>query len=134
MTKSKKAKFPPPVEIAHAAWHEQGTALFGENEYLWRFVCPVCGHVQTPQDFVPFSKVGATAESVRKECLGRYKQPAKKAFPPEGYKAPVDHPCDYASYGLFNVSPVLVLLPDGQQISAFAFAPPEDRTEANPAR
>lgn len=101
--------------MTHDDWQAEGQKRFGKNELLWKFVCPWCGHVQCAEDFRPFIAAGATGASAYSECLGRYT--GAGAVKPAGFKGP----CDYAGYGLFQISPVHVLF-DGKVIRAFAFA------------
>lgn len=96
------------------AWKTKGSELFGENIFEWKFKCPVCGNIQTPEDFRSFENSGATPESALTECIGRYLPNKQKAFGP-GKK--MKGPCDYAAYGLFQLGPTFV---DGKSIFAFA--------------
>jgi hypothetical protein len=84
-------------------WEAEGAQLFGENIKEWKFKCPVCGHVATPNDWraarAPF---GAIAFS----CLGRWKKGVG---------------CDYAGGGLFRLNPVMVKYPEGE-VGCFEFA------------
>lgn len=72
----------------------------------FRFQCPQCGNVATPQDF---AALGADPQRAAQECIGRA-QPG------------VD--CDWAAFGLFGTMDrgTLVRLPDGRVIEAFAIA------------
>jgi hypothetical protein len=100
-------------------WDAQGQRLFGPDKLKWRFKCPVCGNVQTPEDFMPYKELGATPESALKECIGRYS--GAKSVNLSGKKSP----CDYAGYGFFKLSPVRVQ--DGEhEYHVFAFAEPEN--------
>lgn len=101
------------ITMTHEEWLAEGRKRFGENELLWRFVCPRCGHVQCAEDFRQFQHYGATTASAYSECLGRYPVAVKK---PQG-----KGPCDYAARGLFQFAPLRVLI-DGDEIHAFAFA------------
>jgi hypothetical protein len=98
-------------------WTAQGTKLFGDDQFRWEFVCPICGHVQKVEDFRPYKDRGAKPNSAYQECLGRYT--GAVGFKPKG-----QGPCDYAGYGLFCVSPIRVVMPDGAEVHAFAFAEP----------
>lgn len=61
-----------PIKMTHEEWVAKGKALFGDDMLKWKFVCPGCGHVQTPEDFRAFKDKGATPDSARNECIGRY--------------------------------------------------------------
>ena len=99
-------------------WKAKGTALFGENVLAWKFVCPVCGHVQTPADFEPHQIKGASPASAYQECIGRYTGVGEFREKGQG-------PCNYAGYGLFKLSPVRITIDaeaGPKEFHAFAFA------------
>jgi hypothetical protein len=101
------------IRMTKEEWLERGKVLFGEDFYEWRFVCPICGNVAAVKDYKPYKDKGAHANSATCECIGRYTG-AQSSF--DGTK-----PCNYAGYGLFRLSPVIVL-DDGKEIHSFAFA------------
>lgn len=104
-----------PSRMTVEEWRARGIELFGEDMAKWRFVCPGCKHVQVLEDFRPYKDRGATPDSVRMECIGRYSGGRSWA----NGRGP--GPCDYAGYGLFRISPVVVV--DGEnELHAFAFA------------
>jgi len=112
-------------------WRAKAIALFGQDEFQWRFVCPLCGHVQKADDFRPYKERGATPTSAYQECIGRYT--GAREMKPRG-----EGPCNYAGYGLFRLSPVRVII-DGEELHAFAFdeglcasAPLRETQEAAP--
>lgn len=110
--------------LTHDEWIAEGRKLFGDDMLNWRFVCPVCGMIQTPNDFEKFKDKGATPETAAKQCIGRFlpKDQRRSALGNSPPQAP-DKPCDYASFGLFNLCPVKVILPDGgPTMPVFGFA------------
>jgi hypothetical protein len=107
------------TEISYENWMVEGQRRFGEDFMNWRFECPVCHHVASVQDYQPFKDRGADANSATCECIGRYIPGSRKAFEETG-----KGPCDYAGYGLFRLSPVMVTAaPDIAPRHCFAFAP-----------
>lgn len=106
------------------AWKAKARELFGDNFRDWRFQCPVCKHVASPRDF---KELGADPDGARRECIGRHlpKDKTRDAFgmQADGYAA-VEQPCNYAGYGLIQLSPVRVKAGD-VEIHCFAFAPSE---------
>lgn len=96
-------------------WEAEAERRFGPYSNNWKFVCPVCGNVQDPDDFRPYKDQGAQPDSCTKECLGRYT--GRGGFEGEG-------PCNYAGYGLFRLSPIRVDCGDGKEpMHCFDFAP-----------
>lgn len=106
-------------------WRAKATELFGEDFMKWKFVCPVCGHVATVQDW---KDAGAPVQSAAFACVGRWAgansantATAKKAsVGPDGTRG--KGPCNYTGGGLFKLNPVTVVDPDGVELKAFAFA------------
>lgn len=96
-------------------WQEEAARLFGSDAMLWRFVCPVCGHVQSVQDY---KDAGAVEGAVAFSCIGRW----------VGTKD--EGPCDYAGGGLFRLNPITVVADDGVEHHVFEF----DRGQPKPAR
>ncbi len=96
-------------------WIAEGKRLFGDDMLKWRFVCPSCGHIQTPEDFRRYKEKGATPDTAYFNCIGRY----------DGHEN-VDmcsgkSPCNYSGGGLFGLNPVKVT--NGEKtIQVFAFA------------
>lgn len=58
---------PIPVE----AWRAEAASLFGDNPLAWRFRCPACGNIQTPEDFKALS---VDPKRAYVECIGRHSQ------------------------------------------------------------
>ena len=50
MPKPKPAPAPTP-RMTLEEWNAEGIRRFGENQFLWQFVCPMCGNVQSAHDF-----------------------------------------------------------------------------------
>ncbi len=101
------------VRMTGEEWRARAIELFGKDEFQWRFVCPVCGHVQKIIDFAPYKDRGAIPGSAYQECIGRYTGARE-------FKSNGEGPCNYAGYGLFRLSPVRVIV-DGDELHAFAF-------------
>ena len=96
-------------------WLEQGRALFGDNVLEWEFVCPSCGQIQKPEDFLPFFKEESKAINIAYfNCIGRYNGRANHIFANE-------QPCNYTTGGLLNISPVTVIPESGEEIKVFDF-------------
>lgn len=102
----------PIVYNSVEEWLAEGERLFGPDRMNWKFVCPMCGNVQSVQEFKQLAEEGhrVTPDSARFNCIGRYKG-GRSAFLDDGKDGP---PCDYTTGGLFNVSPVKVAAPDGE--------------------
>ena len=68
--------------MTEAAWRAEGERRFGPDLMKWRFKCPICGNVATPEDFRQFKDAGANPNSAVQECIGRYlpKSKCRRAF------------------------------------------------------
>jgi len=103
--------------ITHEEWIEEGKKLFGEGYANWKAVCPVCGHVQSVEDFKLYRDQGATPGSAFQECIGRYCGGRSAMSDKEG------QPCDYAAYGLIRLHKTEVVFQDGHPaVPVFEFA------------
>ncbi len=103
--------------LSKSDWMAEGGRLFGGDMMRWRFVCPICGHVQTPEDLRPFA--GRTPNDAYFNCIGRFTG-GRRAFGknPKGTPA---QPCDYTSGGLFCLAPVRVIDEEGREHPVFEF-------------
>ena len=102
------------IVMKKRAWVAKGKRLFGTDPMKWRFVCPSCGHIQAVEDFKPYKDQGATPDTARFNCIGRY----------DGHGDTVmcsgKSPCNYTSGGLICLAPVKVV--DGDEVfRCFAF-------------
>lgn len=97
-------------EMTEAEWTAEGHRLFGPDMMCWRFVCPVCKHVASVEDW---QRVGASEGEVAFSCIGRHIEGSKEAFDVSGVG-----PCTYAGGGLFRLNPIIV----DEQYQMFAFA------------
>ena len=109
------------VKYTLAEWRAKAAELFGEDSMKWKFVCPVCRHVASVQDW---KDAGAPMQSAAFSCVGRWAgvnpKTAKGDIGPNGIEG--NGPCNYAGGGLFQLNPVVVIDPDGVEMKAFAFA------------
>jgi hypothetical protein len=108
---------PQARRITSSEWKREGTELFGEDIMKWRFVCPSCGYVQTPEQFRQYKDKGAVPDDAHFNCIGRYMDDPDtedRTFKQHG------GPCNYSSGGLFRLNPIIVL-DEGQEISCFDF-------------
>lgn len=85
-------------------WRERGKKLFGEDWMQWQFVCPVCKHVASVQDY---KNAGAPQNAVAFSCVGRW-------------DATID--CNYAGGGFIRLNPVEVVGENGDTHTLFEFA------------
>lgn len=106
-------------QMTYDEWTAEARKRFGADHMAWRFVCPICKNIASVGDFKEFKDKGAKPNSAYQQCIGRYKGSKHKAFPTDGKRG---SPCDYALYGLFRLPGVIVVMPDGEKIMAFAFA------------
>lgn len=107
--------------MKQSEWMEEGKKRFGEDFMKWKFVCPMCGHVASIQDF---KDVGASSPNVAyQECIGRY---TGKGSPKEGDSSG----CNWAAYGLFGIpnGKGIIVISDetGNGVECFDFAESED--------
>jgi len=105
-------------KLTHAEWLAEGKRRFGEDFNKWRFVCPVCGFVQSVQDY---KDAGAPQDAVAFSCVGRWRKDAQDAMTASPAFVTKAKPCNYAGGGLFRLNPITVVFDDGTESQAFAF-------------
>lgn len=91
-------------------WRAEARERFGEKTAVWRFVCPKCGNVQTPQDFVEAGvEVKEAANMSYQGCIGRKVQ---------------GKGCNWAAFGLLGTlgKGRVVVTPDSCEVEIFDFA------------
>ena len=106
-------------KLTHAEWLAEGKRRFGGDFKKWRFVCPVCGFVQSAQDYYD---AGAPSAAVAFSCVGRWRKDAQDAMTASPAFTTGARPCNYTGGGLFRLNPVIVVMDDGSESQAFEFA------------
>ena len=98
-------------------WIADGRKLFGDDPFVWEFVCPSCGHIQKMNDFLKHKDKGATPSTAHFDCIGRYDGHTDvDMFTRPG-------PCNYSSGGLICITPVLITDEEtGKTYKSFDFA------------
>ena len=79
-------------------WEAEGTRLFGEDQMQWKFVCPLCKHVQSVQDY---KDAGSDPGMVGFSCIGRVIAGSRDVLTDTGHG-----PCNYAGGGFIRLNPV----------------------------
>lgn len=96
------------IKIKQEDWFAKGEELFGKDIRNWKFVCPMCKTVQTPQELLD---LGISDEEARGltafSCIGRFTK---------------DKGCDWTLGGLFQIHEMEVILSDGMSHPVFEFA------------
>lgn len=87
------------IEITKAEWEDAGRERYGEDMMEWKFRCPACGFVMSMRDY---KEAGGKPHDVGQICIGRLLGEKREAFG-EGVG-----PCNYAGFGLIQLSPVKV--------------------------
>lgn len=100
-------------EISYAQWVEEGEKKFGPDKMKWKFVCPMCGHVATGEDW---KAAGAPAGSIGFACIGRWQENPRDAF-----RAVGKGPCNYTGGGLFRLNPVTIVVSEDEKHTYFEF-------------
>jgi len=118
------------ADWTQAEWMAKGERLFGKDQIQWRFKCPICGHIQTAEDFREYKNHGATPSSAYCKCIGRFNGNGRRDFGTEADSEDTVG-CDYASFGLIHLGET-VLADDGEITHVFPFAEltPVEKPEA----
>lgn len=103
--------FPFPFHknvITYETFIERLTEAFGNDNKQWKFECPMCHGIQSPQDFID-NKI-KEIDSVNFNCIGRYVK---------------GKGCDWTLGGLFQINE-LTVIKDCQPHKSFKIAIPKD--------
>lgn len=102
------------AQQTESEWLAEGERLFGPNKLDWKFRCPRCGHVQTAEDFKPYSVNGAIPNCATDRCIGRFDRSITD--------------CDWAAFGLLTLPGTRLVIPENQEepVRAFDFATEEE--------
>jgi hypothetical protein len=101
------------INLTLEEWEAKGQKLFGKDKMQWKFICPVCGNVQSVMDFKKYKDKGATPSDAYFNCIGRFNGSRNTIMDKKS-------PCDYTTGGLFNLSPICIEK-DGEKVWAFDF-------------
>lgn len=108
-------------------WMAEARERFGDDPSKWRFVCPVCGTVQTAESFKAHTELdgGQISGVLGFSCIGRFAVGGCDR-PGLGDRAERTGKgtaigCNYTGGGLFKLNPVEVEH-DGRTHQVFAFA------------
>ena len=103
-------------------WKAEGKRRFGDDLKAWKYVCPMCGHVASVQDFI---NAGVSEDDALngacQECLGRH---TGKGAPKKGDSSG----CNWAAYGFFGIyngKGCIVITVEGKGAELFDFAEEE---------
>ena len=104
------------TKITYREWVEEGKRLFGPDSKNWKFVCPVCGHVQSIKDFEEQTELSREEieQVIGFSCIGRWTGKLLES------NVKLGGPCNYAGGGLFKLNPIEVDH-EGESHRLFAF-------------
>lgn len=95
------------------AWEAEGRKRFGDDWMKWRFICPMCGHIASVEDF---KAAGASdLNDAFQCCLGRF---TGKGAPKKGDSSG----CNWTVNGFLKIGGAYVMH-NGKEILIFDFAP-----------
>jgi hypothetical protein len=97
------------------SWLNEAVERFGKTHAAWKFVCPICGYVQSVSEC---KKAGMEPGAIAFSCIGRWKGAG-------AYDGTGGGPCNYAGGGLFRLNPVEVIRTGGGTTRVFEFAEEE---------
>jgi hypothetical protein len=100
-------------KIGVEEWRKEGERRFGKDLKQWKFVCPACKTVQSPQDLIDAGIVDDDEldSYLAFSCIGRFTEQKKG--------------CDWTLGGLFQFHQTEVIRDDGKARKVFEFAEKE---------
>lgn len=112
-----------PSTFTHEEWLRRGCELYGHDIMTWRFKCPACGNIQRPIDFRPYADShGALPSDAHTVCIGRCMKNNANNYVRKAIGQTGPGPCDYAIFGLLNLSHTIVITREGRELAVFDFA------------
>ncbi len=111
--------------IPQSEFVAEATKRFGPKARNWQFVCPACGTLQTPQQFLD---AGVSEDKVRTvmgfSCIGRYTGQGDAGIAAKSKGLPWDRGCNWTLGGLLRIHTLALILDDGSHSPIFELAPP----------
>lgn len=105
------------VTMSLDEWNAKAEELFGTKDFReWKFVCPMCGNVQSFKDFEGL--VDDPENYVHFSCIGRFKN---------------DIGCDWTLGGFLQIHKTEVIDKEGETHRVFEFAT-DEKGEEHPIR
>lgn len=110
MTQADSVDYQMSIGDLHALARER----FGPDPADWAFVCPHCGDIATPRDFMA---AGSKGEHAGRICIGRVV--GALAVPAADWDG---RGCDWTAFGVFR-GPMVYLTDSGEEKHGFKLAP-----------
>lgn len=107
-------KYSKKLRYTFKEWIARGTELYGKDRSKWKFICPMCGQIQTEEDFKKHTDEDTAGSMIGFSCIGRV---MPKSYEMGENKAP----CNYAGGGLFRFNPCTIEH-EGKEHQYFNFA------------
>lgn len=101
---------------------------FGENVREWKFVCPMCGTIQSVQQLLDaVLKLGGKKDDVHGyigfSCIGRFTRQGDAGIAAKNRGEKWDKGCNWTLGGLFQCHTLEVTMPEGGHRPTFELAP-----------
>ncbi len=87
-------------KLTKQAYYAEGVRRFGQDPLNWKYICPVCGHIASAQNYL---NAGAPLTAIAFSCIGRWTNASQSIFDKNSNKT---GPCNYSGGGLFDFNPV----------------------------
>lgn len=106
---------------------EEAKARFGEKAGNWKFVCPLCGTVQSLQQLLDaVIASGGTMDDfygyIGFSCIGRFTRQGDAGIAAKNRGEKWDKGCNWTLGGLLRCHELEVVMPDGQKRPTFELA------------
>ena len=106
------------VTMTIEEWHAKAKELYNTPDFKeWKFVCPMCGNVQSYKDFEGL--VDNPEDYMHFSCIGRFKD---------------NIGCDWTLGGLFQIHKTEVIDENGNTYPVFEFANKGENDLSTPAK
>lgn len=105
----------------------EAKARFGPKVHDWKFVCPMCGTVQSVQQLLDaVLAIGGKKDEVHGyigySCIGRFTRQGDAGIAAKNRGERWDKGCNWTLGGLFQTHELEVIMPDGNKRPTFELA------------
>lgn len=112
----------------------EAQARFGEKARNWKFVCPMCGTVQSVQQLLDaVISAGGTHDDFQKyvgfSCIGRFTGQRDAGIAAKNRGEKWDKGCNWTLGGLLKCHELEVVMPDGRHRPTFELAEQESASQ-----
>jgi hypothetical protein len=115
------------IKMTHQEFLTEAKARFGDDPRNWKFICPMCGTVQSVGQLADaVIEAGGTKDDVHRyvgfSCIGRFTGQGDAGIAAKNLGEKWDKGCNWTLGGLFQLHTLEVVMEDGRHRPTFNLA------------